>query len=208
MRPRDRGAERLLARVGVAAALELVKAAAESRENLGRCKKTGPSRRELDRQREVVEPGAELATESASPASYPSAAVRAENSSVASVATSGATGYTCSPASWSRSLLVTTTVDPPASRSVATFAAAPGRRCSRLSSSRIELPAESTSIRLSSSSRPRCSGTPSASATEDSTRSGSRTDASGTHHTPSGKASRRRRPPAARGVSCRRRRAL
>jgi predicted ATPase len=60
VRPPDRGAERLLARVGVAAALKLVKAAAKSRENLGRCKKTGASRRELDRQREVVESGAEL----------------------------------------------------------------------------------------------------------------------------------------------------
>src|SRR5512133_2013021 len=60
MRPRDRGAERLLARVGVAAALELVKAAAKSREDLGRCKKAGPSRGELTRQREVVEAGAEL----------------------------------------------------------------------------------------------------------------------------------------------------
>ena len=39
-----------------------------------------------------------------------------------------------------------------------------------MSSSRIDLPAESTSIRLSSSSRPRCSGTPSASATKDSTK--------------------------------------
>ena len=60
MRPPDRGAERLLARVGVAAARELVQAAAQSREDLGRGQKTGPSRRELDRQREVVEPSAEL----------------------------------------------------------------------------------------------------------------------------------------------------
>ena len=92
MRPSDRGAERLLARVGVAPAPELVKAAAKSRENLGRSKKTGPSGRELDRQREVVEPGAELGDRVGIAGVVPKRGSPEENSSVASVATSGATG--------------------------------------------------------------------------------------------------------------------
>ena len=56
VRPGDRGTKRLLARIGIAAALQPVEATAEPRQDLGRCEKAGPRGRELDRERKVVEP--------------------------------------------------------------------------------------------------------------------------------------------------------
>ena len=60
VRPGDRGTERLLARVGITVALQPVEAPAERRQDLGRCEKARPRGRELDREREVVEPRAQL----------------------------------------------------------------------------------------------------------------------------------------------------
>ena len=59
-RPRDRRAQRLLTRVGVAGALEQVEAAAEALEDLLRPQHRGAGRGELDRKRQVVQAGAEL----------------------------------------------------------------------------------------------------------------------------------------------------
>jgi hypothetical protein len=60
VRPGDRGTKRLLARIGITAALQPVEATAEPRQDLGRSEEAGPRGRELDREWEVVEPRAEL----------------------------------------------------------------------------------------------------------------------------------------------------
>ena len=60
MRPSDRRTKRLLARIGIAAALQPVEATAEPRQDLGRCEEAGTRGRELDCERKVVEPRAEL----------------------------------------------------------------------------------------------------------------------------------------------------
>src|SRR5207249_4629409 len=60
VRPLDRGAQRLLARVGVASSLEEVEALGEPLEDLGRGERPRARCGELDRERERVEAGAEL----------------------------------------------------------------------------------------------------------------------------------------------------
>ena len=59
--PVDRRAQRLLPRVGVAATLEQVEALREPLEDLSRRERLGARGRELDRERQLVEPDAELA---------------------------------------------------------------------------------------------------------------------------------------------------
>ncbi len=60
VRPLDRGAQRLLARVGVAGRPEQIEAAAEALEDLVGPEHGGAGGGELDRERQVVEPAAEL----------------------------------------------------------------------------------------------------------------------------------------------------
>ena len=59
MRPLDRGAQRLLARFGVAAALEQVETLGKPLEDLSRGERLRPRGGELDGERKVVEPGAQ-----------------------------------------------------------------------------------------------------------------------------------------------------
>ena len=87
VRPFDRRAQRALARVGVAAALEQVEPLREALEDLGRRERRRPRGGELHGEREVVEAAAELLDRRSG-----SSRERRQNSSTASGSASGGTG--------------------------------------------------------------------------------------------------------------------
>ena len=113
--PADRGAQRPLAVGRVArAGAEQVEPAPEAVEDLARGEDLDARRRELDRQRQAVEPAADLrdrASSSASTQPGSTARARRTNSATAGSAASGGSASSCSAASCSGARLVTTSFE-------------------------------------------------------------------------------------------------
>ncbi len=116
MRPLDSRPEGLLARIGVAARAEEIETLGQALEELLRREDERTGGCELQSEREVVEPSAELARPRPRARRRRRACAHVRKSSTPSHVASGGTGYTCSPCSRRRSRLVTRIVGPGMSR--------------------------------------------------------------------------------------------